>query len=597
MCSTLLGCGPGGDGKPSPGESGPRQDDSRSGDETGSRPESGEPGDSHDTGQGAGDPDHDADGCEPIYFQDRLPAFELTIADADWAALQADYAGGVKQYHPAVFTFTDDDGETTEIDDAAVRLKGNPGFSWIGDKMQFVISFKEYDPDGRFQGLRHLALDSSWYDPSILRDRLAYALMRRRGVEAPCANNATLTINGAFYGLYANIEHPDQELLQRLFGHDDATGTLWKYGSTPTVNEEASDGSAITAFWADTSVANQEVLTDLDANIVEWSSELTIPQNDGYWCCNHNYYLYEHPSRGILFLPWDNDFSFDDTPYTANPSSYYRDSSYQPHYDAVAADPDWGPVLIAATRESVDSYDPDWIDASVTTWEDQIADAFALDTHSTHTVGAQRDAAARLITYSRNRQGWLDAWTRCQEGGGDEDGDGTDACSDCDDQDAGIHPGASETCDDRDDDCDGLVDEIGSCDTCQEYSFGTSRMLFCPNLKSWSDAEATCASHGAMLGFPNSTQDWYVYWLHNYWQDLAWVGVTWWWAGATDQASEGTWLGPDGSPAGSTLSGISGGADGGRAENCAAINAQTWTWTDADCASERPFFCRLAEEE
>ncbi|MFH1462945.1 MAG: putative metal-binding motif-containing protein, partial [Pseudomonadota bacterium] len=31
--------------------------------------------------------------------------------------------------------------------------------------------------------------------------------------------------------------------------------------------------------------------------------------------------------------------------------------------------------------------------------------------------------------------------------------------TDCDDQDAGVHPGAEETCDDRDEDCDGEVDE------------------------------------------------------------------------------------------------------------------------------------------
>ena len=41
----------------------------------------------------------------------------------------------------------------------------------------------------------------------------------------------------------------------------------------------------------------------------------------------------------------------------------------------------------------------------------------------------------------------------------DEDSDGYPASLDCDDRDAAVNPGASETCDGRDDDCDGVVDE------------------------------------------------------------------------------------------------------------------------------------------
>ena len=41
----------------------------------------------------------------------------------------------------------------------------------------------------------------------------------------------------------------------------------------------------------------------------------------------------------------------------------------------------------------------------------------------------------------------------------DEDSDGFDASEDCDDADASIHPGAEESCNELDDDCDGEIDE------------------------------------------------------------------------------------------------------------------------------------------
>ena len=152
------------------------------------------------------------------------------MSDSDWAAIQADYRSYVANWHPARFTWVTDAGDRLEAD-AQVRLRGNPGFSWLGDKMQFLVSFDEVDPAGRFLGQRALVLDASWYNPTILRDRLAYAYLRRLGVPAPCANNARLTVNGSYYGLYTLIERLDQEFLDRVFGREAATGTLWEGSS------------------------------------------------------------------------------------------------------------------------------------------------------------------------------------------------------------------------------------------------------------------------------------------------------------------------------------------------------------------------------
>jgi formylglycine-generating enzyme required for sulfatase activity len=51
----------------------------------------------------------------------------------------------------------------------------------------------------------------------------------------------------------------------------------------------------------------------------------------------------------------------------------------------------------------------------------------------------------------------------CQDADGDGYGLGCARGPDCNDQDAKIHPGAAEACNQRDDDCNGLVDDAASC--------------------------------------------------------------------------------------------------------------------------------------
>jgi hypothetical protein len=491
-------------------------------------------------GDTAEDPDtEDADGCKALYNPDVLQAFEVEISDEEWAELENDYARGEKDYHPIVFRYGDE-----VVEDAQIRLKGNPGFSWYIEKMQFVIAFNETDPAGRFHGLRKLSLDATWYEPTLLRDRVAWQVIRREGsLPFACANSATLTINGAYYGLYANIEFLDHEWLERSY--DDPTGTLWKYGTDPVANEEASTGAAIARMNDTTDVEGLAALGDLDEWLRAWAAEAVLGSDDGYWCCNHNYYLYEHPSRGILFLPWDLDDTFDVMAYDADPVTGYAAGEAmglfaQPHFRAVVADPVWGPRYVDAIEAMNDALDPDLTIAEIDSWDAQIRDALEADPN--RSIGWEEHVAAteRMRLWVRARHAFLASWVACQRGGTDDaDGDGAPVCNDPDDNDAAVHPGATEACNGVDDDADGWIDDLSvdgqsACDDCVRHDLDDRHFAFCRWPRTNADAEANCQTRGGTLTGPQTTGEYYAYFFYT-WP----VREAWWTATGTTRCT--TW--------------------------------------------------------
>ena len=389
--------------------------------------------------------------CRGLYDPEALQEFSLDLEANAWSDLQSDYANGQKNYHPATFTW----GEETH--DVQVRLKGNPYFSWLGDKLQFVISFNEEDPEARFHGVRKLALDSTWYEPTLLRDRLAWSMLRAvPGMPALCANSARLDINGAYYGLYANIEYMDHEWLEETFGDDYADGTLWKYGEVAKTNEELADDRLVRQFFEPASVSELEELGDVEEWLLAWAGEAVLGDDDGYWCCAHNFYIYEHPTRDLLMVPWDLDDLFDVTPYGLDPIEGYTNPwglFEQGPFMALTADSTWRSVYVDAVETVTDALDPEtWI-PRIDTWDAQISGSLAEDPHRSIGVEEHEQAIEQLEAYLPARQAYLRSWIACERGETtDADGDGHPVCSDPNDGDPSVHPGATETCNGLDDD-------------------------------------------------------------------------------------------------------------------------------------------------
>ena len=351
--------------------------------------------------------------CPDLYNPNRLPTFELTFSPAEWTSLQSACSAGSPAYHPVAFSYGD------ETVDAQVRLKGN--WSWNCDKMQFIVSFNEEDAAARFHGVRKIMLDAPWYDHTVLHERLAFPLFEARGLPYSCANNARLVVNGEYYGLYANLERVDHEYLERNF--EDPDGNLYQGGTELKTNEDVADTSNLLALQQARTVEAIDALVDLDQAVAEWAMEAMIPAMDNYWAgVEINYYLYDHPSQGFVYLPYDLDISFGDSAYsdgslvwpdtlTADPLTWEHPGwQKEALVETVLADPAWCRRFVEELALARAVYDPAALVDQVETWDAQIADALVADIHKTFSDARHDAAVASLKQFFGDRAEFIDAW-------------------------------------------------------------------------------------------------------------------------------------------------------------------------------------------
>lgn len=333
--------------------------------------------------------------CADLYADDVLPTFELDVSESDWAALQQDLALGLEVYRPAAFRHA---GET--VSNASVKLRGNN--SRCGDKLQLAISFNQLDPAGRYHGVRRIDLDHGGCH--VLEEPLAMSFMRDLGLPAPCANHARLVVNGRYYGLYVNLEHPNKDFLRRNFGASADDGNLYKSGWRLTTNESWADTSDLAAYGAAADAATLSRLADLDEAVLEWAAEAVLPARDNYWLRGWNYFLYHHPSRGFLFVPDDLDQAFPAVAADAWLWTLFPDVLQRPA-DLVLADPAWRAKYRDALRRAVAAYDPDVLAGRLDRAWALIADAAAQDPF----LSTSHATVSELEQRIRDRAAWLRA--------------------------------------------------------------------------------------------------------------------------------------------------------------------------------------------
>ena len=247
-------------------------------------------------------------------FSDMME-ISVTVPKADLAAMFKS-PEDEEYYQATVFV------NGTKCSTAGIKTRGNTTYvtEAESDRYSFKIQFGKYQKGVKINGLDELYLNNMAYDPSFLREYLAYLCFAELDAEAPLATFAKLTINGEYFGLYLAVEGADDSFLKRAYGDND--GSLYK----------SSKGAALAEFDASAfSLKNgdDKGLKKISALINALSSGegiedvLNVPSvlkyaaivsvigcEDSYLGPkSENYYLYESDD-GLSIFPWDLKLSF-----------------------------------------------------------------------------------------------------------------------------------------------------------------------------------------------------------------------------------------------------------------------------------------------
>lgn len=264
------------------------------------------------------------------FLQNEVAEVRIVIAPNDLNTILGDSLYS-DHHFPATFYYNSTSFSDT-IALVGFRVRGNT--SRDADKKSFKVSFNEYEAGKKFKGIEKMNLIGQHNDPSELRYWLSLKALSDNALICSRVSFVRLYINGDYRGLYLNLEHIDDEFLQKRFVNDDG-GNLYKcfWGSDLTysgnnpaaydsyelkTNEAQNDYSGLIQFLDNLNNISDaefpcfiEENFEVDLYLKTLATEVVIGHWDGHAYNKNNFYLYQKPSDGkFVFIEYDMDNTF-----------------------------------------------------------------------------------------------------------------------------------------------------------------------------------------------------------------------------------------------------------------------------------------------
>jgi spore coat protein CotH len=266
-----------------------------------------------------------------VFLQNEVAEVHISLSANNLNTLLGDSL--YSDYHfPATFYYYCS-AQNDTIQNVGFRVRGNT--SRGANKKGFKISFNEYTQGKKFKGIEKMNLVGQHNDPSLLRYWMSLTTLNTNDLISSRSSYVKLYINGQYKGIYLNVEHIDDEFLEKRFIGDDH-GNLYKctwgadlkykgsnqssyYGPYELkTNKSANDYSDLIQFIQTLNSISDgdfpcfiEDHFEVELYLKTLAAEMIIGHWDGYAFNKNNYYLYQQPSNGkFVFIEYDMDNTF-----------------------------------------------------------------------------------------------------------------------------------------------------------------------------------------------------------------------------------------------------------------------------------------------
>ncbi len=256
-----------------------------------------------------------------FYAIDTIQKIEINFTQTNWDYILDTAKQGSDSYTMAQWVKING----VLYDSVGVKYKGNSSYNPGNAKNPLHIEldhFKNQD----YMGFKDIKLNNGYHEPTMVREVLSYALLQNY-MQASRANFAQVYINGAYFGLYTNVESVTKTFLESrfyskeypfFFMDNGGCNLVYKGPDTalyymPYTMKSDYGWTALKnlCFTLKNNINNIKEVLDVDRAL--WMiafTNVTVTLDSYIGQSTHNYYIYEDHKGHFNSIIWDLNGGF-----------------------------------------------------------------------------------------------------------------------------------------------------------------------------------------------------------------------------------------------------------------------------------------------